>query len=278
MEFTVSDLARDLRALGVRTGQTLLLHASLSAIGGVRGGAATVVTALRDVLGPDGTLVVPVHTADNSETSPEHLRAIRGMTEAEVALFRRRMPAFDPLRTPSTGMGRIAEHVRTTDGAVRSAHPQTSFAAVGPRAAALMADHAPDCHLGEKSPLARLYKVQARVLLLGVGYDRCTAFHLGEYRCPKTPPRRFYRCVVNFGHGPQWWEYEDVDLTDHDFRELGEAFEKRGAVDRGWIGKAGSRVFPVRAAVEFAAHWLAKHRHPYISAPSGTDLTYAAFP
>ena len=44
--------------------------------------------------------------------------------------------------------------------------------------------HAPDCRLGERSPLARLEELHARVLLLGAGYDACTGFHLAEYRIP----------------------------------------------------------------------------------------------
>ncbi len=62
-------LAPDLRALGVRPGQTLLVHASLRRIGWVRAGAWTVVAALTDVLGPDGTLVAAAGTLENSLTS-----------------------------------------------------------------------------------------------------------------------------------------------------------------------------------------------------------------
>jgi aminoglycoside N3'-acetyltransferase len=55
------------------------------------------------------------------------------------------MPAFDRERTP-TGSGQSAEELRTTQGAVRSGHPQSSFAALGPRAAELMDGHAVNCH------------------------------------------------------------------------------------------------------------------------------------
>jgi aminoglycoside 3-N-acetyltransferase len=43
------------------------------------------------------------------------------------------MSAFDKHITPS-GMGAIAEALRITVGAVRSDHPQSSFAAIGPEA------------------------------------------------------------------------------------------------------------------------------------------------
>ncbi|GAA5044326.1 aminoglycoside 3-N-acetyltransferase [Thermocatellispora tengchongensis] len=256
------DLARHLRDLGVRRGQTLLVHASMSSVGWVEGGAAAIVAVLRGLLGPEGTLVVPTLTTGNSDTSPEYLRAIAGMGPDEVAAYRARMPAFDPATTPSTGMGRIAEEVRTCPGAYRSAHPQSSFAAVGRRAGELMDGHAPDCHYGPRSPLARLYETGAHVLLLGVGFDRCTGFHLAEYRYTENPPTRSYRCVVDFGTGPMWWEYQDVVLDDRDMGRLGADFERTVKIRRGRVGNADTRLFPLASAVDYAICWYASRRKP----------------
>jgi aminoglycoside 3-N-acetyltransferase len=176
-----ASLTRDLRSLGVSPGQILLVHASLRWIGRVSGGASDVVSALRQVLGRGATLVVPASTADNSDTSRLYLARTQDMTADEIRRYRDAMPPFTPER-PSVGMGRIAECVRTTPGAVRSQHPQTSFAALGPRAQMLMTGHRLDCHLGESSPLGRLYQAGAWVLLMGVGYEACTCFHLAAYR------------------------------------------------------------------------------------------------
>ncbi|HEX4811795.1 MAG TPA: AAC(3) family N-acetyltransferase [Nonomuraea sp.] len=248
--------------LGVARGQVLLTHSSLRSLGPTEGGAGTVVAALRAVLGDDGTLVVPSGTAGNSDTSPLYRAAVAGMTPEEAAAHRARMPAYDPATTPSHGMGQIAEHVRTRPGALRSAHPQTSFAALGPRAAEITDGHARDCLLGERSPLARLYDAGALVLLLGVGYDTCTAFHLAEYRYTAEPPRRTYRAVVDDGDGRAWCAFEDVSLDPGDFPALGAAFEATGAVRRGRVGAADTRLFPLRAAVDHATGWLATHRVP----------------
>ncbi|MCK2219655.1 AAC(3) family N-acetyltransferase [Actinomadura sp. ATCC 31491] len=241
-------------------GQVVLLHSSLRSLGPVEGGAGTVVAALRGLLGPDGTLAVPTGTSGNSDTSPLYRAAVAGMTAAEVAAYRDRMPAFDPATTPSQGMGVIAEHVRTLPGARRSGHPQTSLAAVGPLAARITGGHARDCLLGERSPIARLYDAGARVLLLGVGYDKCTAFHLAEYRRTAHPPRRTYRAVVDDGDGRGWCEFEDVALDAGDFPALGAAFEETGVVRRGRVGAAGARLFPLRSAVDYAVDWLAANR------------------
>lgn len=129
---TSADIARDLRALGLEADRTLLLNASLRVMGLVTGGASTVVAAVRDVLGPAGTLVAPTTTAENSDTSRAHLASVAGLSPAQVSAYRAEMPPFNRATTPTTGGGRIAEAIRTTPGSVRSAHPQSSFAAVGP--------------------------------------------------------------------------------------------------------------------------------------------------
>ena len=50
-------LARELAALGLRPGAVALVHCRMSALGTVVGGAETVVRALLEAVGPDGTLV-----------------------------------------------------------------------------------------------------------------------------------------------------------------------------------------------------------------------------
>ncbi|WP_258024975.1 aminoglycoside N(3)-acetyltransferase [Streptomyces bambusae] len=248
-------MAVQLRLAGVRPGQRLLVHASL-------GGTGLRAEALRDallgVLGPRGTLVVPAFTPQNSATSRAHLARIAGMDEEEVRRFRDRMPAFDPARTPSHGMGALAEVVRSTPGAARSAHPQTSFAALGRDARRLCADHRLTCHLGEESPLGKLCWEGGQVLLFNVGFSVCTAFHLAEYRIPK-PPLRMYACVVNLPGGDQWVDYEDVALDDGDFERIGAEFPA-SAVRRARVGGAATALFSIPDAVDHALAWMTENR------------------
>jgi aminoglycoside 3-N-acetyltransferase len=258
--YTLDRISRDLRSLGVRSGQTLLVHSSLRAVGPTEDGATTVVAALQDVLGSPGTLVVPANTADNSDTSRIHRARTAEMSSAQLRQYRRAMKAFDPVTTPSTAMGSIAERVRTTPGAVRSEHPQTSFAALGFLARSLMSGHAANCHFGETSPLARLYDIGAWVMLLGVGYEACSAFHLAEYRYVKQPPTRTYRCVVMKRGKRCWWEYTDVDLDDRNIRAFGEYHDQAGTVISGRVANADCRLMPITSIVDIAIEWLRIHR------------------
>jgi aminoglycoside 3-N-acetyltransferase len=238
----------------------LLVHSSLSSLGWVCGGATAVVQALLDAVGEQGTIVVPAQTADNRDPS----------TWADPApparwwpTIRQHLPAFEPALTPSHAMGAIAERVRTWPGSSRSTHPQTSFAAVGTRARELMSTHRLESQLGEESPLAALEDADARILLLGVGFDRCTAFHLGEYRLP-DPPLRTLGCAMMTPTGRRWVTFAGVDLDDTDFAALGRAFEAQtDDVVAGRVGAAHCRIAPLRAAVEFASKWfIASRRTP----------------
>jgi aminoglycoside 3-N-acetyltransferase len=256
---TRGQLVEDLRALGVASGKTLLVHASLRRIGWVDGGAPTVVAALRDALGEDGTLVAGAGTPENSMTSRAFRAETDGFTKAEKYEFRKQMPAFDRNSTP-TSVGAVAEAVRTTSGAVRSAHPQTSFSAVGRQARSLMAGHQLHCHLGEESPLGKLYKQDASILLLGVGYEVCTAFHLAEYRYTREAPMRNYYCVVMGRNGRRWRRYRDVVLDDSEFEVIGKSLDNEKQVPSRTVGGADSRLISLRDAVDFATDWMRDQR------------------
>ncbi len=252
---TRQSIASQLGGAGLRAGDTVVVHSSLSSLGWVCGGANAVVLALLDVLGEGGTLVVPAQSADNSDPSGWRNPPV---PESWWADIRASMPPYDPRTTPSRGMGVIAEVVRTWPGALRSAHPQTSFAAVGPRAAEIVADHALDSQLGERSPLARLAEVGARVLLLGVGFDSCTAFHLAEYRIPTREVDNSF--AITTPEGRRWETVRDIVLHDDDFEELGAAFAGERPVAHGRVGGAATRLFSLAEAVAHAEVWLAEHR------------------
>nr|WP_205752593.1 AAC(3) family N-acetyltransferase [Cryptosporangium phraense] len=254
---TRKTLAADLRALGVRDGDVLLTHTSVSALGWVAGREHAVILALLDAVGPTGTLVVPTQTGTNSDPSEWQAPAV----PAEWwDVIRAEAPGFDPARTPTDGMGWLPETLRTWPGAVRSTHPQTSFAALGPSAGALMARHDLDCRFGDRSPLAALEAAGARVLLLGAGYHACTAFHLGEARSAGAPRERLACAVLDADGERRWTHYVDVVADERDFASLGAAFAGTGEVTAGPVGSARAKIFALDAAARFASTWIPAHR------------------
>lgn len=259
-------IAADLRSLGLRPGQDLLVHCSLRRLGPVAGGAATLLAAIRDVAGDAATLVVPTHTTWNSLTSRTFLAATTDLDASARARHIADIPGFDQDSTPSEGMGAFAEHVRTQPDARRSAHPQTSFAALGPRAAPATSRHDLDCHLGERSPLGWLHEVRAAIALIGVGYSACTAFHLAEYKLSGVVPLREYHCFVASGGERRQYAFTDIDLIDDDFDLIGAALDDSNWPDaadaprRGRVATADAIWLPMRGAVDFARTWMEEHR------------------
>ncbi|MBQ1047341.1 AAC(3) family N-acetyltransferase [Micromonospora sp. C51] len=258
MPYTRSTLAEDLVALGVRSGSVLLVHSSFKALGWVCGGPVAVVQALLDALGPDGTLVVPTHTPDN--TDPAGWRH-PPVPESWWPVIRANMPGFDPALTPSRWMGVVAETVRTWPCARRSDHPQVSFAAVGPAAETVVTGHQLDEMLGERSPLGAVYRLDGDVLLLGAGHDSNTSLHLAEYRLP-NPPRRWEGSAVRSNGGRTWTRWPDVDTDESDFDQVGDAFESTGGARIGRVGAAECRLMRQRELVDFAVDWLGTNRTP----------------
>jgi aminoglycoside 3-N-acetyltransferase len=254
-------LEESLAAAGLRHGRHVLVNCAMGQLGWIEGGAPALLAALRAVIGPDATVVTPTQTANNSTSSPIFRNLTRGMTRSQRNAFVKRMPGFDRRTTPSFRMGMLAEYVRTADHAVRSAHPQTSFAAIGPDAGELMRVHRLDCHLGEHSPLGALYAAGASVLLLGVGFEHCTMLHLAEYRVPGQRRIRRYRCFVERGDGRRVRrDFRAVDLDDSDFRRIGEHLRSRPFVTEGPVGMGQAIVMPAREAVDATVDWMKVHR------------------
>jgi aminoglycoside 3-N-acetyltransferase len=166
MNVTRADIVADLRRLGIGPGDLVFFHSSLKSIGWVEGGAESVIDAFLEAVGPDGTIAVPtmIHTSGYPR------------------------PLFDPATSPSE-VGLITETLRRRAGAFRSLHPAESVGALGRDARWLTEGHRQaggrwspwdESAYGVGSPWDKLYRRNAKVLLLGVGYDVLSMGHFLE--------------------------------------------------------------------------------------------------
>jgi len=249
---TRSSLAKELSALGIRAGDTLMVHSSLRRIGWVAGGPVAVVQALMDVLGPSGTLVMPTHSTDYSD--PSHWQS-PPVPSNWWQTIRDHMPAYHPDFTPTREMGAVAECFRTFPEVRRSSHPTCSFAAWGRKAAFVTEKHGLDFPLGEGSPLARVYELDGGVLLIGVEHDRNTSFHLSEARAGS-------RKVLNQG-APiyvegfrDWKPYKDYESDVELFLAMGADFALSGRQIEARLGNAPTSYMRQVTLVDFGVEWL----------------------
>lgn len=250
---TVESIARDLRELGVEPGMTLVVHSSLSALGWVSGGAQAVVLALREALGPEGTLVVPTHSTHLSE--PSYWRNPPVPDPSWLDEVRASMPAYDPYGTPTRQMGAIVDAFLLGRDVHRSAHPQYSFAARGPRAREITDGHELANGLAN-GPLEHVYRLDGWVLLLGVGHANNTSLHLAEHRSG-TRPHALQGSPVLTESGRQWVTFDDLDGDADVFDELGADFARDTGGERvGTVGRATARLMRQRALVDYGVEWL----------------------
>jgi len=162
METLCEDIVAGLRAIGLPTGATVLTHSSLSSFGHVKGGADTVIEALLQTVGPEGTVMMPTLTGSE-------------------ALGPSNPPVFDVRHTPCW-TGRIPETFRQRPDSQRSLHPTHSVAAIGPRTEQLLRGHElSPTPCGAESPYGRLVTYDdGYILFLGVGLSCNTTFHHAE--------------------------------------------------------------------------------------------------
>lgn len=262
MAVTRSRLAADLRRLGVGAGGVVMVHTRMSALGWVAGGSEAVVRALLDALGPKGTLAAYAsweeHVYQASDWPPEHRAA-----------YLAEPPVFDVATGEAArDHGRIPERVRTWPGARRSAHPEASVVAVGPRAGWLVDPHPPDDAYGAASPFARLVEAGGQVLMLGAPLDTLTLLHHAEAIARVPHKRRVtFRLPVSEGGRVTERTYTDIETSrgafpyerlglDEDAFAAGRAALAAGIGTRGPVGEAGCHLFGAAQLTAFGVGWM----------------------
>ncbi len=158
-----ADIADVVRRAGVKPGDVLLVHSSLSSFGRVDGGAEAVIEALLEVLGADGLLIMPTFT---------RCRVDSGRPEPVLA--------FDPASTGCRDRtGAVPDTFWRMDGVCRSAHPTHSLAAAGPRAAEFVPGGETRT-FDPAGPYGRYARWNGRALFLGARMGSNTTFHCAE--------------------------------------------------------------------------------------------------
>ena len=220
-----------LRALGVREGGVLLVHTAFRAVRPIEGGPAALINALRSVLGPEGTLVMPSWTGQDDEP-------------------------FDPAVTPAApDLGVVADSFWRQPGVLRSNHP---FAAAGPQADPITADPLPLPPHIPASPVGRVHELDGQVLLLGVGHDSDTILHLAELLAG-VPYRVARHCTILDEGRPARIEYGENDHCCQLFALTDEWLRARGLQAEGSVGHAHARLARAQDIVGVAVEQLARN-------------------
>ena len=257
---TKSRLVRDLKELGVTTGQTLMLHASVKAIGWIVGGPDIVIQAILDVLGSEGTLMMYVGWED----SPYDLAK---WPEDWQRAYLEECPPFDPATSRACRKWSIlTEYLRTWPSAFRSSHPEGSFAAVGALARWITENQPLQYGYGPGSPLAKLCEVKGKVLLAGAPFGTITLLHYAEHMA-KVPNKLIvhYKMPILRNGQRVWVDIEEFDTcggilpgAEEYFEVIPSEYLSSGRGRSGKIGAAQSYLFDAADLAKFAIQWLEK--------------------
>ncbi len=256
---TKSILKKDLTALGVAPSDCLMLHVSVKSIGWLVGGPDILMMALLELLGPDGTLMMYVGWEDGPYT-------MDGWSEEKKVAYLKECPGFDPITSRTVvEWSVVAEIVRKWPGAVRSTHPDGSYAAIGKMAASLMADHPLKYGYGANSPLAKLVASQGKILNIGAPLNTTNLLHYAEDQSD-VPNKRIvtYQMPVKTADGVEWVEIEEFDTSDgiidgyegDYFTDLMAEYIEQYDIRAGKIGEARSYLFEAVHLSDYAISWM----------------------
>jgi aminoglycoside 3-N-acetyltransferase len=264
-----------LEQLGIRSGDSLMVHAALSKVRVVddviargvviEGGLAVanaVLRLLRSAIGRDGTLLMPTFPKYAGE--PEYFSAENNGSQ----IWR-----YDPLQTPSKS-GLLSEIFRKQSDTIRSRFPTQSVAAQGPKAVWFTERNLEDgqglAH-GPASPYGRLVRDRGHVISLGIPLvDYGTVIHAPEEaRFATWPIRNFWRerlydVVLDDGlRRINVWERVPKFSRGYAEERIRRDLRREGVLGEGCVGQLEVHGFRADKLFELFMKYNASSSYPY---------------
>ncbi|HTV00677.1 MAG TPA: AAC(3) family N-acetyltransferase [Luteitalea sp.] len=200
--YTRDQLADHARALGIRDGDVVMVHASVRAVGPVAGGPDQIHLALKDAVGETGSLLMYASCPDGYDEVGRDCHP----PDVEAELLEK-LPAFDARTARSArDNGALVEMLRTWPGVVANDHV-ARFICHGPHADRLFATQPWDLPFGRGSALDHLVTLGGRILLLGSDHDAVTFLHYAEHIVEVADKRLVRYQVPVLEDGQRVWRW-----------------------------------------------------------------------
>ena len=255
--YSRTELATHFRTLGVSAGDTVMLHASVRAVGPIAGGPDQIHLALKDALTPAGTLVMYA-------SCPAHVDEIgRGnLTSEQERELLEKLPPFDPLTARSQREnGTLVEFFRTYPGSRVNPHV-ARFVVWGSQADHLIAPQPWNYAFGAGSLLERFMRLDGKILLLGCDHDNVTFLHYVEHIVDAPGMKVAKYKVPVEEHGTRVWrDMEEVDTSgsgahpnwpDRFFARVVDTYLRRTNNPGGEVGEAEAFLLESCGLCDFA--------------------------
>ena len=235
------ELTEGFQRLGIREGDSVMIHASLQSFGTVDGGAAMVLHRLLGIIGKEGTLMMPTFTfvTTHSNAHDNHCKPgcwCEGREDRHIP--------FIPELQPDKKIGEIAHRLCSWPASRRSRHPAYSFVAVGNKVDELVSDHP---LMNPLQPIKKMLEYDPYILMVGVDFDSATAIHVAEER--KAPSKfEIERALTVTSKGQVWVDVLGMGCSNG-FVKVRPHFpgDKRRETS---IGLARVELYPMRTLIE----------------------------
>jgi aminoglycoside 3-N-acetyltransferase len=231
-----------LHGLGLRPGDTVMLHSAFGDQHGFKGSIDAFTDVFVDLLGPSGTLLMP--SLPYRSSSLQYLQTIK---------------QFDVRKTPSM-MGLVSEYFRRRPGVLRSLHPTHPVLALGANAETIVAGHE-NCRYpcGPGTPFDSLLRFDGKVVFFNVSFATFTFFHYLEHRLSPGLPFPLYTdepfevpVIDQAGRrlSVTTYVFSPEAIRRRQFQVLEDELFRRGLITRRSVGNSRLMVIRVRDAVE----------------------------
>ena len=255
--YSIEELANDFRKLGIAAGDTVMLHASVRAVGEVAGGPDAIHLALKSALTPEGTLMMYA-------SCPRFYDEVgRGnLTMEQERELHEKLPAFDPLTARSDrDNGILVEFLRTFPGSHVN-HHVARFVCWGKQTEYLLASQLWNYAFGADSALERFLLLDGKIVLLGSDHDAVTFLHYAEH-IADIPEKRVarYQVPVMENGCRVWRAMEEFDTSgdgahtnwpDRFFAKIIDSLLVKTENNGAMVGNAMTHILSARELLDFA--------------------------
>ena len=251
------ELAEAFSALGVTPGDTVMVHASVRAVGPIAGGPDQIHLAIKDALTDRGTLLMYAGCPDGYDDVGRGVYP--GSHERELL---EKMPAFDA-RTARAARdhGTLVEFFRSYPDSRVNDHV-ARFVVWGAQATHLISAQPWDFAFGRGSALERFVELDGKILLIGCDHDQVTFLHYAEHILAAPGLRIAVFEVPVLENGIRVWkEMKEIDTSgagahpnwpDRFFAQLVNAYLAKTQNRGGRVGHAHCFVFDAKGLLELA--------------------------
>jgi aminoglycoside 3-N-acetyltransferase len=254
--YSIDELSNDFRNLGIKAGDTVMLHASVRSVGEVAGGPDAIHLALKSALTPEGTLMM---YASCPRYYDEVGRGNLAMKQEQE--IHEKLPAFDPLTARSErDNGILVEFLRTYPGSHVN-HHVARFVCSGKQTEHLLASQPWNYAFGADSALERLLLLDGKIVLLGSDHDAVTFLHYVEHivDIPGKRVARYQVPVMENGYRV-WRAMEEFDTSsgahanwpDRFFAKIVDSLLVKTGNNGALVGDAMTHLLTARELLDFA--------------------------